>query len=208
MLHATTSNDGSIHQSAPQPSSVTAACAATQHPDSCSDTLKNSTHSDAKIYTSTTVAAASSGIEETRLSVKNSETPENAPAVEVCEDTLNSALAVLEAVLEELKTVDAASFDEIKTRVTAAMEFHTTCMDALEEVGGPISTSVQLSTERAKQLFSVALSFVNAYASFGNDFLAWAKSSGLDLTQFNLHRRRLLTEDSLLTEEDTVEDFP
>nr|XP_024370380.1 pectinesterase 3-like [Physcomitrium patens] len=153
-LHARNSSDDSVPaQQAGPPAGVTTACSATQYPDTCSNTLQNSTHSDARIFTSTTVAAASTGVDETRLSIKNSQTPENAPAVEVCLDTLTSASAELEVVLKDLNTTDKAvlnaTFDDIKTRLTAAMEFHTTCLDALEEVGGPISPSVQAVSKKS-----------------------------------------------------------
>lgn len=214
-LHARNSSDDSVPaQQAGPPAGVTTACSATQYPDTCSNTLQNSTHSDARIFTSTTVAAASTGVDETRLSIKNSQTPENAPAVEVCLDTLTSASAELEVVLKDLNTTDKAvlnaTFDDIKTRLTAAMEFHTTCLDALEEVGGPISPSVQAVSKKTNELFSVALTFVNAFSAFGDDFLAWAKSFGMDLTQFNRRGRRLLHDDLYSTghEQDTVETFP
>ena len=188
------------------PAPVTAACAASQYPETCSETLANSTHTNAQVFTKTTATAASEGLVETRLAVRNSETPENAPAVEVCLDTLSTAAEEMNAVIAALNSTDSDAlkdaFDDIKTRLSAAMEFHTTCIDALEEIEGGLGDSVRVISAKTNELFSIALAFVNAFSKFGNNLLLWATSP---IDEFSdQHRRRLLASEN----EDIVSDIP
>lgn len=177
-------------------SAVAAACAASQYPDTCTATLSNTTVANAKAFTVTTIQAALDGLNDTLVAVQNAETPQNAAAVQVCIDTLTTAQMELNAVLTALNTTDPtalqAAFDDLKVRLTASMEFHTTCADSLQEINAPIPPLVQGTLEHTNELFSVSLSFLNAFAAYGNNFAAWAKSAALDLTQVGLNRRRLL----------------
>lgn len=173
---------------------VNSACAASQYPETCSATLSNSTTTSARLFTQTAVHAALDGVNASLLAVENAETPQNSAAVEVCIQSLTTAQTELNDILVALNSSDPtalqAAFDTLKVRLTASMEFHTTCADALQEINQPIPPEVQATLRHTNELLSVSLSFMNAFSAYGDNFAAWAKSRGLDLSQLGLNRRR------------------
>lgn len=205
-------NDNTPAQS--ERAAVNSACAASQYPGTCSATLQNSTTTSAKLFTVTVVQAALAGVNASLLAVVNSVTPQNAAAVQVCIESLDTAETELRTVLVALNTTDPTAlqmaFDDLKVRLTAAMEFHTTCADALQEnMNVLIPASVQAALEHTNELFSVSLSFLNAFAAYGDNFAAWAKSRGLDLSQLGLNRRRRrLLQDDAGHDDEGVDEIP
>jgi pectinesterase len=124
--------------------------------------------------------------------VENSTTPSNSSAVQVCLDVLTVAddeLTFIIALLNgtDPSTLDGPSWADIKVRLSAAMEMHTTCQDALQEVGATITPQTQSLFTQTNEIFSVALSFISLYAAVGDNFWAWARAAGL-----GGRRRRLL----------------
>ncbi|KAG0593046.1 hypothetical protein KC19_1G301100 [Ceratodon purpureus] len=174
------------------PSGITAACTATQYPDTCTQTLQNSTSQNAKVFTTTSLSASRDGVDSVRLALENSTTPDNAAAVKVCLDVLNVADEELTYIIGVLNGTDPGTFngtmwEDMKVRLSAAMEMHTTCKDALDEVGKDVSPQVEVLIAHTNEIFSVALSFLSLYAAVGDNFWAWARAAG-----YGGQRRRLL----------------
>lgn len=180
---------------AASPAAVTVACSASQYPDICTQTLQNATTTNAKVFTQTTVQGARDGVDGVRLALTNSSTPVNASAVQVCIDVLNVAEEELTYIIAVLNGTDpgalnATAFEDMKVRLTAAMEMHTTCQDALAEVGNANGAQLQALLTKTNEIFSVALSFLSLYAGVGDNIWAWARAAG-----YGGQRRRLLAED-------------
>ena len=174
---------------------ATAACAASQYPATCMQSLQNTNTTSALVFTEATLTSARDGVDNVRLAVENISTPANAPAVQVCVDTLNVADEELTWIIGELNGNDSSAlnatlFQDMKVRLTAAMEMHTTCVDAFQESGTNVSASVQALMDHTNEIFSVALSFLSLFAGVGDNIYAWAAAAG-----YGGSRRRLLSYD-------------
>jgi pectinesterase len=174
---------------------ITAACRATLYPQTCRETLtdKHYAHSaDSLGLTRVLLFSASQGVKNTLASVVAGNGAEKSlsivggGALEVCEHNLVRSLEQLEAADADLTAFSkfssdverdlwrSTSFDDIKTKVSAAMEFHTTCIDTLVETGTLESKTIQ-AKEETEELLSNAIAFVNALFSFGNDLQLWTR---------------------------------
>lgn len=92
---------------------------------------------------------------------------------DVCSETLEYSQDYIDAALTELQSVplSARAMNNIKAWVSAAMEFHTTCMDAVPEMK---------AMNHADQLFSNGLAFLNAMSVHGTDMMSWKNTADLD----------------------------
>jgi len=174
---------------------ITAACRATLYPQTCREMLtdKHYAHSaDSLGLTRVLLFSASQGVKNTLASVVAENGAEKSlsivggGALEVCEHNLVRSLEQLEAAGADLTAFSrfssdveldlwrSTSFDDIKTKVSAAMEFHTTCIDTLVETGTLESKTIQ-AKEETEELLSNAIAFVNALFSFGNDLQLWTR---------------------------------
>lgn len=175
---------------------ISAACAATQYPDSCNQTLSSSNGTSPQGFSKMSVLAAQSGVNNTKSAVLSGNLTEFAAAVEVCLDTLDRALVQLDVVLADLESGNTTSlqeaYDDVMTRLSAAMEFHTTCLDAFVELG-LVDGQVFAVGNQTNELLSNGLALVKAFIKCGSDLAAWASSAVDDLS--NLipgSKRRLL----------------
>jgi hypothetical protein len=126
-------------------------------------------------------------------------------ALEVCDHTLSLSIHQLGAARADLQLLEAAAWkkvgttsllDDVKTRVTAAMEFHTTCIDTLMESGElsmmPDDQSHETSVifqvkDRTDQLLSNAIAFINAFSTHGNHLPSWSSPVLSDISRLFLH---------------------
>lgn len=176
-------------------SAIDAACQATSYPDSCNQTLSGSSPQG---YSKMAVLAAQSGLNHTKQSVIDSglSNANVSAAVDVCLEVLDASFDQLNLVLASLESGNVTAiqdaFDDIMCQLSAAMEFHTTCMDAFQEVGGDNGTVFAVG-DKTNEFLSNCLALVKAFITFGGDLSSWASSAATDLS--NLlpgHSRRLL----------------
>ena len=181
---------------------ISAACAATQYPASCNQTLSSSNGTSPQGFSKMSVEAAKSGVNNTLSAVLSGNLTNLAAAVEVCLDTLDGAFVQLDLVLAALESGNtSALYDEVMTRLSAAMEFHTTCLDAFVELG-LVDGQVFSAGNQTNELLSNGLALVKAFIKCGSDLAAWASTAVDGLS--NLlpgNRRRLLA--SAADEEET-----
>lgn len=128
---------------------VGTACQQTQYPTTCNETYAGTDHPhDTNGLTRFSVQRSEGGVNQTQATVSNlnSTDPDIAAAQAVCAETLSSAVEELQNAAASLNTtgnIDARTLDDVKTWVSAAMEMHTTCIDAFKEVL-PFSISILL----------------------------------------------------------------
>lgn len=188
---------------------IGAACRATFYPKVCSHTLllKHRAYSaNAQELTRIVVSSATHGVKNTLAAVlANRGTNTLGFAGErVCHQTLISSVEQLDFVHSTLAAssssdadLEPATFDDLKTKLSAALEFHTTCIDALMETGALESHTIE-TKERTEKLLSNALAFVNSLSRFGNRVRSWAPadsefSSTTGAAPVVLSRKSLMT---------------
>lgn len=191
-------------------------CEATSYPATCNQTLAggNYTATDSRSVTRYALQSTNTGVNQTwdQVLSLNGTNPNITFALDVCSETLGLSQEQIQAALTELQSFNATSrqeaMDNIKAWVSAAMELHTTCIDAVLEVSNAQGLVLQQQANHTDQLFSNALAFVNAMAQYGDDLTTWKNTafsfvgdlSGLD----NVHippvpgfgNRRLLSQAS------------
>ena len=116
----------------------------------------------------------------------------------VCDQTLGSSLEQLYESIDILSSPDISpyAFDELKTRLSAAMEFHTTCIDTLMETGDLDEDAIEMK-QCTERLLSNALALVNALSRFGTDVHTWKRSASVPNPIYDfLTARRLLNPES------------
>lgn len=162
------------------------ACQQTSYPSTCNQTFSNGDHPrDSNGITRFSVDSSETGVNDTMAFVNNlnSTDADIAAAQAVCAETLQSAIEELRdaaATLNTRHSLDATTLDDVKTWVSAAMEMHTTCIDAFKEVQLATGLTLEQKSAYTDQLLSNALAFINALAQFGTDLLAW-RPSGFSL---------------------------
>ena len=210
---------------------IEAACRATFYPEVCSHTLllKHRAYSaNPQELTKMMVSSATHGVKNTLAAVlANRGTNSLGFAGErVCHQTLISSVEQLDFVHSTLAAsssldvdLEPATFDDLKTKLSAALEFHTTCIDALMETGALESHTVE-TKERTEKLLSNALAFVNSLSRFGNRVRSWAPvtdsefSSTIDAAPVVLSRKSLMTPSmskdvvAVVVEEEEAASFP
>jgi pectinesterase inhibitor-like protein len=165
---------------------INAACQATSYPASCNQTLSGSSPQG---YSMMAVQKAQEGINDTRQSVIDGSlsNPNISAAVDVCLEVLTSSFELLDAVLVALESGNTTgiqdAFDDIMVQLSAAMEYHTTCLDTLNEVGCNNGTVFAVG-DNTNEFLSNALALVKAFIKFGGDLTSWAKSAASDLSNF------------------------
>ncbi|CAM6012661.1 unnamed protein product [Sphagnum balticum] len=174
---------------------------------------------DARELTLLSVSSAAQGVQKTMASVHALATTARrvqqqlqlpivaVGALEVCDHTLSLSIHQLGAARADLQLLllEAAAWkkvgttsllDNVKTRVTAAMEFHTTCIDTLMESGVlsmmPDDQSHETSAifqvkDRTDQLLSNAIAFINAFSTHGNHLPSWSSPVLSDISRLFLH---------------------
>lgn len=174
---------------------INAACQATSYPASCNQTLSGSSPQG---YSMMAVESAQNGLNGTKQAVLDASqsNPNISAGVDVCLEVLDSSFEQLDAVLVALEsgntTAIQSAFDDLMCQLSAAMEYHTTCLDTLKEVGCNNGTVFAVG-DNTNEFLSNALALVKAFIKFGGDLTSWASSAESDLT--NLlpgHSRRLL----------------
>lgn len=174
---------------------ITTACKATSYPATCNQTFSGGNYTMSSMgVTKYSVTAASTGINNTLASVLvlNTTDEKIAAAVEVCLETLGLSLEQLDAALATLDNSTSASIlqttliKDIRAWVSAALELHTTCIDAFLEVNTTLGTSLQTNSSHTDELLSNALAFLASFEAYGDDLQSW-KASGFSLpSNFNL----------------------
>ena len=202
---------------------IEAACRATFYPEVCSHTLllKHRAYSaNPRELTRMMVSSATHGVKNTLAAVlANRGTNTLGFAGErVCHQTLVSSVEQLDfvhSILAASSSSDAdlepATFDDLKTKLSAALEFHTTCIDALMETGALESHTIE-TKERTEKLLSNALAFVNSMSRFGDRVRSWAPtdsefSSTIGAAPVTLSRKSLMNKDVTVVEEEAAS-FP
>lgn len=126
---------------------VGSACGQTSYPTTCNETFAGDDHPrDTNGVTRFAVQRSEGGVNDTQANVNSldSSDPDIAAAQAVCLEQLASATEELQnaaAALNTLDNVDERTLDDVKTWVSAAMEMHTTCIDAFKEVSDPLHRS-------------------------------------------------------------------
>jgi pectinesterase len=168
---------------------ITNACKATSYPATCNQTFSGGNYTVSSLgVTKYSVTAASTGINNTLASVLGLNTTDEkiAAAVEVCLETLGLSLEQLDTALATLKNSTSASIlqttliKDIRAWVSAALELHTTCIDAFLEVNTTLGTSLQTNSSHTDELLSNALAFLASFEAYGDDLQSW-KASGFSL---------------------------
>lgn len=165
---------------------ASAACGVTSYPDTCNQTLSGSNGATTSTgVTKLSVQSASTGVNNTKDSVMAMNYKGNlTAAVEVCLESLGLSTDQLDRALQELSSTNASarqkSMSDIQAWLTAAMEFHTTCIDAFMEISPADGRALQNQTSHTVELFSNALAFANALAAYGEDVMKW-KPTGFSL---------------------------
>lgn len=163
-----------------------AACGVTFHPETCMKTLlpyHRAHSSKPEELTRIVFSSASEGVRNTLTAVRAHKGNNGIgfPGSRVCQQTLMSSIEQLEASLEMLSElgsdVSQYPFETLKTRLSAAMEFHTTCIDALVETSALESHIVE-TKHHTEELLSNALAFVEALSIYGSNLLSWKHSKG------------------------------
>ncbi|KAG0566018.1 hypothetical protein KC19_7G031900 [Ceratodon purpureus] len=188
---------------------VNNACQATSYPATCNQTLAGGNYTaDTGGVTRHSLRMAESGVNATLESVLhlNSTNPNVTAAADVCVEALSLCKDELEAASATLLSSDLAArrqaLDDLKAWVSAALELHTTCIDAVLEVSPSDRVHLQQVSTHTDQLLSNALAFINALAAYGDDLLAWRPTGfslpdGMDLSHLpkipGLRNRRLLS---------------
>lgn len=162
-------------------------CQATSYPETCNQTLSsgNLTASDSRSVTRLSLQSANTGVNQTWqqvLFLNGSTTNINVTyAAEICGETLGVAQEQIAAALSELQSMNATgrqqALNDIKAWVSAAMEMHTTCIDALVLVADGVGQQLLQQATQTDQLFSNALAFVNALAKYGDDLTTWKNTA-------------------------------
>lgn len=184
---------------------ISLACNATRFPLACNVSLSavdpRTLKSSAKDLTTIAVTAATQAVSQTlnsSLSLMNmsanSEISVNnatlASKLVDCFPLLNLSLGLLDESFYQLdsSSMDLSSlhlvFQDIKTWISGALTFYTTCTDAFnlldnstdDDHAAAFNVQIQQQSEVTFQLLSNALSFVNALALFGNDLRSWKPS--------------------------------
>lgn len=199
---------------------IDAACRATFYPEVCRHTLllKHRAYSaNPQELTRMMVSSATHGVKNTLAAVvANRGTNTLGFAGErVCHQTLVSSVEQLDSVHSTLaepssSDLNPAEFDDLKTKLSAAMEFHTTCIDALMETGALESYTIE-TKERTEKLLSNALAFVNSLSRFGNRVRLWTFtdsefSSTMAAAPALSSRKSLMTPSMTSSEDVTVEE--
>lgn len=117
----------------------------------------------------------------------------------VCHVTLVSSVEQLDAALAVLKTQPHYGFEEIQTRIRAAAEFHTTCIDALVAAKALEPHTVD-AKQHAEKLLHNAMAVVVAFSRFGPSLLSWYPMN--DDTDGEVHGEE--ASPSWVTEERTI----
>lgn len=161
-----------------------AVCQATSYPATCNQTLSGGNYTaDSRSVTRLSLQSANTGVNQTwdQVLLLNGTNPNITYAVDVCAETLGLSQDQLDAALTELQSYNASTrqeaLDNIKAWVSAAMEMHTTCVDAFLEVSDPTGLVLQQQANHTDQLFSNALAFVNAMAQYGDDLTTWKNTA-------------------------------
>ncbi|CAM6035174.1 unnamed protein product [Sphagnum compactum] len=187
------------------PTSEGNSCNATRFPVACNVSLSavdpRTFKSSAKDLTTIAVTAATQAVSQTLSSSlslmnmsANSEISGNnatlASKLVDCFPLLNLSLGLLDGSFYQLdsSSMDLSSlhlvFQDIKTWISGALTFYTTCTDAFnlldnstdDDHAAAFNVQIQQQSEVTFQLLSNALSFVNALALFGNDLRSWKPS--------------------------------
>lgn len=166
---------------------VDQACAQTSYPDTCNQTFSGDHPRTSNGVTRFSVQSSETGVNQTVANVAalNSSDPDIATGQTVCSETLQSAIEELQAAAAALDTnnnIDIATLEDVKTWVSAAMEMHTTCIDAFKEIQLATGLTLEQKAARTDQLMSNALAFINALSEFGTDLLAW-RPTGFSLPE-------------------------
>ncbi|KAG0559500.1 hypothetical protein KC19_10G109900 [Ceratodon purpureus] len=153
-----------------------AACSATLYPSVCVETLLPNyrAHStSSKGLTEILISSASRGVARTLAAVLANRGVSRIGfwGERVCHSTLVSSTEQLEASLAAMNSTHPR-FDDIKMRISAAMEFHTTCIDALMETRA-LEAHTVATKQHTEKLLSNALAFVIALSRFGNSVDSW-----------------------------------
>lgn len=194
-------------------------CQATSYPATCAQTLASGNYTaDSKGVTRYSLQSAETGVNSTLSSILrlNRTNPNVTAALEVCDEVLELSKEQLEAAISVLggsnSTATKKVMDDLKSWVSAAMELHTTCIDALLEVSPEDGKRIEQDSAHTQELLSNALAFINALATYGDKIQNWKLTgfsipSGInisDLTGVEIppvpgfrNRRLLSTTDSL-----------
>ena len=171
-------------------SAAQAACQATSYPATCNQTMAGvpATTGSAGI-TKMSLLSAGSGVNSTLdyVLLLNATNPGNlnvTAAVEVCLEVLELSSEQIEAAVLELDSLNATTrqeaMDDLQAWVSAAMEFHTTCIDTFLEVSYADGLTLQQQANHTDELLSNALAILNAYAAYGDNWSQW-KPTGFSL---------------------------
>lgn len=169
------------------PTAVNSACQSTRYPDTCNETFTGDYPRDTNGVMRHSVQSSEKGVNDTLgfMSEFDSSDPVISGAVEVCNEVLVSAREELEAASTALETKDTLGVDtlkDIQAWVSAAMELHTTCIDAFMEVNNVTGSALAKKSAKTDELLSNSLAFINALAQYGNDLLAW-RPTGISLPE-------------------------
>ncbi|XP_024542976.1 pectinesterase [Selaginella moellendorffii] len=151
---------------------VSNACKSTRFPDVCLSSLARSqiAKSGPRELLEETTRAAIQGVEEMlNLTAQfmsddhHHHSVRAKAAFDDCSELLGSAIAELQASLEEfVQGRYESEIADIQTWMSAALTFHDTCMDELDEVSGdPEVKRLRAAGQRVQKLISNALALVN-----------------------------------------------
>ncbi|KAG0567377.1 hypothetical protein KC19_7G130700 [Ceratodon purpureus] len=162
------------------------ACRATFYPETCKATLVGMHRASPEELTGSLVSNAALGVRKTLATVVGNGGGGEvglSSGERVCHQTLESSIEQLETSLATLTSVGSDvsryPFDDLKTLLSAAMEFHTTCIDTLMETGALDQHTVD-QKQHTEELLSNALAIVNALSRFGTDVRTWERTTSVD----------------------------
>lgn len=174
---------------------INAACQATSYPASCNQTLSGSSPQG---YSKMSLTAAQSGLNQTKQSVIDAalSNPNISAGLDVCLECLDSSFDQLNLVLVALESENTTALKstlaDIMCQLSAAMTYHTTCLDTLNELRFDNGTVFAVG-DTTNEYLSNALALVKAFITYGGDLLSWASSAASDLNSLLPgNRRRLL----------------
>jgi pectinesterase len=158
------------------------ACGATFYPETCKKTLLGNCRASPEELTRRVVSSAALGVAKMLTTVLESRGGKrvglSSSGKSVCRQTLESSIEQLKASLAALESdVSPYPFEELKMRLSAAMEFHTTCIDTLMETGALDRRTVD-QKQHTEELLSNTLAFINALSRFGSDVRTWKRTAG------------------------------
>ncbi|XVF52679.1 hypothetical protein PTKIN_Ptkin05aG0037600 [Pterospermum kingtungense] len=162
---------------------IKTSCGATTYPDLCFTTFSSyaiEIQASPKILatkslllTLNTTRAASKTLSELSKSLAQGLKPREAAALRDCLEQVSDSVDEVKRSIGEMDETQGKSFafrmSDIETWVSAALTNEDTCMDGFSESDtdgdGDVKAAVRSSIEKVAHLTSIALAFVNRYAS-------------------------------------------